>query len=141
MQLENTFILHVIVKLLKRSLNHFTGKEQRILSEDQKHSSAVAKVHYQKQRSQEVAVKGHECLQKLQGAKSSEVDEDVQARFGGSTSTSSVETVQTNGSPPAKKDVPPQENWCLWRKSRRIFKFSADEDDFLKEGITKHGFG
>ena len=38
---------------------------------------AVAKVQYQKQGSQEVALKGHECLQKLQGAKRSEVDEDV----------------------------------------------------------------
>ena len=34
-----------------------------------KNSSAVARVHYQKQRSREVATKVHECLQKLQGAK------------------------------------------------------------------------
>ena len=47
-----------------QSLDKLTSKEQRILSEDQKHSSAVAKVHYQKQRSREVAVKAHECLQK-----------------------------------------------------------------------------
>ena len=47
------------------SLNQLTSEEQRILSEDQKHSSAVAKVHYQKRRSREVAVKAHECLQKL----------------------------------------------------------------------------
>ena len=60
-----------------QSLNQLTSEEQRVLSEDQKHSSAVAKVHYQKQRSREVALKGHECLQKLQGAKGSEVDEDV----------------------------------------------------------------
>ena len=49
-----------------QSLNVLTTTEQRILSEDQKHSSAVAKAHYQKQRSHEVAVKAHECLQKLQ---------------------------------------------------------------------------
>jgi len=52
-----------------QSLNQLTSKEQRILSEDQKHSSAVAKVHYQKQRSREVAVMAQGCLQKLQGAK------------------------------------------------------------------------
>ena len=62
-----------------QSVNQLTSEEQRILS-DQKHSSAVAKVHYQKRRSREVAVKAHECLQKLQGSKGSEVDEDVQAR-------------------------------------------------------------
>ena len=78
MQLENTFIQHVIAKLL----NQLTSEVQRILSEDQKHSSAAAKVHYQKQRSREVALKGHECLQKLQGGKGSEVDEDVCARLG-----------------------------------------------------------
>ena len=32
-----------------QSLNRLTREEQKILSEDQKHSSAVAKVHYQKQ--------------------------------------------------------------------------------------------
>ena len=42
-----------------QSLNQLTSEEQRILSEDQKHSCAVAKVHYQKQRSREVALKGH----------------------------------------------------------------------------------
>ena len=34
-----------------QSLNELTGEEQRILPEEQKHSSAVAKVHYQKQQS------------------------------------------------------------------------------------------
>ena len=48
-----------------QSLDQLTSEEQRILSEDQKHSSAVAKVHYQKRRSREVAVRAHECLQKL----------------------------------------------------------------------------
>ena len=79
-------------------LNQLTSEERRILSEDQKHSSAVAKVHYQKRRSRQIAVNAHECLQKLQGSKGSEVDEDVQARFGGSTSSStmSVETMEKN---------------------------------------------
>ena len=64
-----------------QSLNELTSEEQRMLSEDQKHSSAAAKVHYQKQRSREVALRGHECLQKLQGTKGSQVDEDVHARL------------------------------------------------------------
>jgi len=72
-----------------QSINLLTSKEQRILSEDQKHSSAVAKVHYQKQRSRELAAKGHECLQKLQGTKGSEVDKEVHTRFSCSTSSSS----------------------------------------------------
>ena len=79
-----------------------------MLSEDQKHSSGVVKVHYQKQRSREVALKGHEFLQKLQGAKGSEVDEDALARLGDSTSEagSSVERVQNITSSPEKEALP-----------------------------------
>ena len=92
-----------------QSLNLLTSKEEQILSEDQKHSSAVAKVHYQKQRSREVAVKAHECLQKLQGTKGSEVDREVQTRFSGSTSSlaAPVETAKTKSAPPKEKDSPP----------------------------------
>ena len=125
------------------SLNQLTSQEQRILSEDQKHSSAVAKVHYQKRRSREVAVKAHECLQKLQGSKGSEVDEDVQARFGGSTSSStmSVETMEKASLSPPRKVVIPTENLRTQRKLHRVIKFTADEDDFLKQGIKRHGYG
>ena len=92
-----------------QSLNELTSEEQKILSEDQKHSSAVDKVHYQKRRSREIALKGHECLQKLQGAKGLEVDEDVHARLGYSTSDAetSVERVQ-NISPSPEKDAMPK---------------------------------
>ena len=64
-----------------QSLRALNDKEHRVLSEDQKHCSVVAKVHYQKRRSREVAVKTHECLQKLQGTKGSEVDMEVNTRF------------------------------------------------------------
>ena len=119
-----------------QSLNLLTSKEQQILSEDQKHSSAVAKVHYQKQRSREVAVKAHECLEKLQGTKGSEVDREVQRRFSGSTSSlaAPIETAETKSAPPKEKDSPPT-------NYRRVLKFTADEDDFLKKGIDRHGFG
>ena len=125
-----------------QSFNQLTSEEQRILSEDQKHSSAVAKVHYQKQRSREVALKGHECLQKLQGAKGSEVDEDVHARLGSSTSEAgpSVERVQNISSSP-KKDALPKRILRSHRNIRHVLKFTKEEDDFLKEGITKYGFG
>ena len=125
------------------SLNQLTSEEQRILSEDQKHSSAVAKVHYQKRRSREVAVKAHECLQKLQGSKGSEVDEDVQARFGGSTSSStmSVKTMEKASLSPPRKVVIPTNNQRTQKKLHRVMKFKADEDDFLEQGINRHGYG
>ena len=121
-----------------QSLDKLTSKEQRILSEDQKHSSAVAKVHYQKQRSREVAVKAHECLQKLQGAKGSEVDNEVKTRFSGSTS---VKTEENAYSAHLKSDFAPTKKLRVKRQHRRILKFTADEDGFLKQGLERHGFG
>ena len=112
------------------------------MSEDQKHSSAVARVHYQKQRSREVAAKAHECLQKLQGTKGSEVDKDVNTRFSDSSSSSAAlaESAESKSVPP-EKDAPPSSRLRIQRSQRRVLKFTADEDDVLKEGIDKHGFG
>ena len=39
--------------------------EQKWISEDQKHSSNCACVHYQKKSSREVAIRGRWCMQKL----------------------------------------------------------------------------
>ncbi|XP_078356524.1 uncharacterized protein LOC144641384 [Oculina patagonica] len=124
-----------------QSLDLLTSKEQRILSEDQKHSSAVAKVHYQKQRSREVAVKAHECLQKLQGTKGSEVDREVQTRFSGSTSSVSAPVETTESKQEKNQDSPPTDHLRVQRTYRRVLKFTADEDKFLKKGIDKYGFG
>ena len=88
-------------------------------------------------------MKAHECLQKLQGSKGSEVDEDVQARFGGSTSSliMSVETMEKASLSPPRKVVIPTENQRRQRKLHRVMKFTADEDDFLEQGINRHGYG
>lgn len=125
------------------SLNQLTSKEQRILSEDQKHSSAVAKVHYQKQRSREVAAKAHECLQKLQGTKGSEVDKEVNTRFGDSTSSFATlaENAELKRVVSPERDAPPSNQLRIQRSQRRVLKFAAYEDEFLKKGIAKHGFG
>ena len=125
-----------------QSLRVLTSKEQRILSEDQKHSSAVAKAHYQKQRSREVAVKAHECLQKLQGAKGSQVDKEVNTRFSGSTSsfTAAVETTESKNACP-KTDAQPRNHLRIQRNHRRVLKFTANEDHFLQKGIDRYGFG
>ena len=49
------------------SVNKLDLQEQRFVSEDQKHSSNVARVHYQKLRSRDVALKGRSCMEKLRG--------------------------------------------------------------------------
>jgi len=70
------------------------------------------------------------------------VDEDVHASLGDSTSEAepSIESVQTNSSFPKKDALPkrillPQKNTCY------VLKFTKEEDAFLNEGISKHGFG
>ena len=125
-----------------QSPNQLTSEQQRVLSADQKHSSAVAKVHYQKQESREVALKGHECIQKLQGANGSEVEEDVFARLGDSIfdAAPSVEAVQNISSSP-KNDALPKRILHSQSNIRHVLKFPTEEGDFLKKGITKHGFG
>ena len=49
------------------SASRLDVNEQQAITEDQKHSSRVAKLHYQKRRSREVATRGHACMQKLRG--------------------------------------------------------------------------
>ena len=51
------------------SVNKLDLEEQRVVSEDQKHCSNVARVHYQKLRSRDVALKGRTCMGKLRGDK------------------------------------------------------------------------
>ena len=51
--------------------------EQEWISEDQKHSSHVAKIHYWKKRSRDVALKGQHCLKKLKGQEGEMVEEQL----------------------------------------------------------------
>ena len=69
--------------------------------------------------------------------------EDVYSRLGDSTSDAgtSVETEHTISSSPQKNDALPKRNLRIQRNIRHVLKFTAEENAFLKEGITKHGFG
>ena len=125
-----------------QSLDALNDKEHRVLCEDQKHSSVVAKVHYQKRRSREVAVEALECLKKFQGVKGLEVDKEVSARFGSSISSlqTIIDCTQSECAQP-KNDAPPFNRFLIQRRQRRPLRFTSDEDDFLRKGIEKHGFG
>ena len=121
-----------------QSLNLLTIKEQRILSEDQKHSSAVAKVHYQKQRSRDIAVKAHQCLQKLQGTKGSEVDREVHTRFSGSSSNLSAraETAESKSGAP-KEDSPPTNQLRVQRNLSSGLEIHGRRGRISQEGHTQ----
>ena len=49
------------------SADLLTREEQEVISEDQKHSSTVAKVYYKKKQSRKVALEGKQCMEKLIG--------------------------------------------------------------------------
>ena len=71
------------------SCSQLSSRAQSTISEDQKHSSSVvARVHYQKQRSHEVASKAHEYLERLRGKNKSELEIDVRSRLSGNSASS-----------------------------------------------------
>jgi len=70
------------------SSRQLSSRAQSTISEDQKHSSVVARVHYQKQRSREAASKAHEHLERLHGKKGSEIEIDVRSRLSGNSASS-----------------------------------------------------
>ena len=127
-----------------QSLDALNDKEHRVLCADQKHRSVVAKVPYQKRRLREVAVKALECLQNLQGAKSSEVDEELNARFGSSSSSlqTTIDCIKWECAQP-KNDAPPFNRFLVQTRQRRPLRltFTSDGDDSQRKGIEKHGFG
>ena len=95
------------------SLTKLSESDQAIVTRDQKHTSRVAQVHYQKFKSQEVASQGQICVQKL-GDKTSD-------------SSSYLENV-----------MPCVPFTSAKSRSKKI-PFSKEEDKFLSTGIKKYG--
>ena len=129
------------------SLQQLNSEEQDTISEDQKHSSVVAKVHYQKRRSRDVATKAHECMKKLHGEKGMQLDGDVSSRL----------SSDSPGSSPDKTDEPSNEGIDNEQKDnaleqpaatantpcrkRKLLLFTPKEDEYLKDGLKQYGFG
>ena len=63
------------------SAERLSRSEQEIISEDQKHSSEVAKVHYKKKQSRIVATEGRRCMEKMIGAARKNQQEAVSGIF------------------------------------------------------------
>ena len=70
------------------SSKQLSSSAQSTISEDQKYSSVVARVHHQKERSREVASKAHEYLERLHREKGSELKIDVRSRLSGNSASS-----------------------------------------------------
>ena len=70
------------------SSRKLSSNVQDTISEDQEHSSVVARVHYQKQRSREIANKAQEYLETLYGEKGSALEMDVRSRLSDKSASS-----------------------------------------------------
>ena len=66
----------------------------------------------------------------------------MHTRFRDATSTVSapVETEEPKSAPP-KTDSFETKQLRIQRNQRRVLKFTADKDNFLKEGLKRHGIG
>jgi len=70
------------------------------------------------------------------------VDADIHARLEDSTCNAgpSVETVQNISSSP-QKDALPKRILHSLKNIHHVLKFTTEEEDFLKKGMTNCGFG
>ena len=112
------------------SMENLTVEEQQNISEDLKHTSQVAKVHYQKLNSRDVAKKSKACIEKLKlGTDERTIDMTIkETNVLRNKVTDVIENVNgihqtTNNIKQRKKKVP----------------FSEIEDDFIVKGIKKYG--
>ena len=63
------------------SVKNLSREEQDVVSKNQKHSSIVARVHYQKQHSRDIAIQGREYIKKLRGDKGEQVEQYIQSKL------------------------------------------------------------
>ena len=143
------------------SSKHLSSSAQSAISEDQKHSSVVARVHYQKQRSREVATKAHEFLERLHGDKGSELEMDVRSRLSDKSTSSQEQDDDVKGDmssadefetrPKTPPPTPLRRVLRLKREHaskvteigarRKQMLFTPEEDGYLKTGLERHGYG
>jgi len=117
-------------------------EERQALTEDQKHTSNVAKVHYNKQKSHDVAQKGKACMDRLRNSgESSHTLETIQKQLG-------IDFTALNNTPPATSNADTTVSTVSSNKThensivrKRKVLFSKMEDQFIADGIKKHGKG
>ena len=118
------------------SATKLSESEQNIISRDQKHTSNVAKVHYQKIQSREVAIKAQECMKKLISGTSHQNPWNVTILGSDCDSNKSCDSSQIENIGVDMEVTRQQPN-----KRQKKVAFSKQEDSFLFRGIKKYGPG
>ena len=104
--------------------------DQENLSKDQKHTSTVAKIHYQKLRSQDIAIKAKQSMQKLcNKSEAATCLKDI--------------NIKSNNIDNSQDDTEASCSTKTANKRTRTKKvpFSETEDEFIRKGISKYGNG
>ena len=143
------------------SSEFLSPQEQDAISLDQKHTSNVAKVHYQKKRSRRVAEKAMDCMEKLirssqneNGTPDNETEEekeetedemeaddrDIQAMLSDETPTRIRRSTRKGVElPDDKTPIKAVVDKVNTRKKKNAF--TKEEDNFLIKGLKKYGRG
>ena len=123
------------------SAEKLDSEDQMALSEDQKHTSQVAKVHYQKVTSRIKAQKGNDCMDKLRNTENSissirDINETA-------TNESSIrfEISTDNTGTQLENKINATTNKKMKGARQKKVHFSPFEDNFLVDGLKKHGIG
>ena len=128
------------------SAERLSAEDQAIISLDQKHTSNVAKVHYQKRKSREVARKANMCLKSLLNNASPTTNETITENDAGNSDNNDSNSVNeqndsNNSISPTRSCSPNTKTPIKRTPSLRKAKssFSKEEDDFLVKGLRKYG--
>ena len=125
------------------SANHLTAEQQSHISEDQKHSSSVARIHYKKQRSRAVAAKAKEALAVL-GMTSSIAPllslPPPDAREERKASLRPIAAIKREKIEMGEEGCPRHFATTATTTLKRS-AFRPEEDTFLRNGIVKYGWG
>ena len=121
------------------SAEKLTVEDQKSISDDQKHTSMVAKVHYQKRASRDVAAKGSKVMDKLRdnGESLKSISKTTNV-ITGENNCISVENELINND--IDMDVSVKITAQKSTRSKKV-QFSTQEDNFLQLGIRKYGTG
>ena len=150
-------------KIETESCENLELEECTWISEDQKHSSQVAKLHYRKKRSREVALKGQSCFKKLRGEEGLKVEQSLKSFIEEDLSDSaasnsdndevsnkdSVNFTSSNTHIDMSEDVPiyldrgqKSSSGSHDEKAERKRKFfTEEEDEALRRGLQRYGQG
>ena len=119
------------------SAENLTIDDQQALSEDHKHTSLVAKVHYQKLQSREVAEQGKIAMDKLRNE--SQSVHTIQRINDSLTSVRNRDVTDFDIETNVLSSIDVKQSNSKNVKRQKKVPFSEIEDKFLRAGIKKYG--